>query len=127
MVQGMVAWGRLLHSRPYLCRAWVFWREGVVVSVKGQVGSSLVFWVLGERGEKNGGGGMLLLPLFSARPGEEEGLWCRSKRHHLLFIIIIYIYIYIFLRGPKNGLQQLPPLYNAYGAKILRSKCCKDK
>jgi len=48
MVQGMVAWGRLLHSHPYLCRAWVFWREGVMVSVKGQVGA-LVFWVLGER------------------------------------------------------------------------------
>jgi len=42
------AWGRLLHSRPCLCRAWPFWREGVVVSVKGQVGA-LVFWVLGER------------------------------------------------------------------------------
>jgi len=42
------AWGRLLHSRPSLCRAWPFWREGVVVSVKGQVGA-LVFWVLGER------------------------------------------------------------------------------
>jgi hypothetical protein len=53
-----------------------------------------------EKGEKKIGGKMLLLPLFSARPGEEEGLWCRSKRHRLLFIIII------ILRGPKNGLQQ---------------------
>ena len=53
--QSMVAaWGRLLHSRPCLCRVWPFWREGVVVSVKGQVGA-LVFWVLGERERiKNG-------------------------------------------------------------------------
>jgi len=36
------------------CMVWPFWREGVVVSVKGQVGA-LVFWVLGERERiKNG-------------------------------------------------------------------------
>jgi hypothetical protein len=29
--------------------------------------------------------------------------------------------------GPKNGLQQMPPLYNAYGAEVLRSKFYKDK
>ena len=28
---------------------------------------------------------------------------------------------------PKNGLQQMPPLYNTYGAWILRSKFYKDK
>jgi hypothetical protein len=31
------------------------------------------------------------------------------------------------MRGPKNGLQQMPPLYNTYGAKTLQSKFCKDK
>jgi len=32
------------------------------------------------------------------------------------------------LWGPKNGLQQMPPLYNAYGAAwVLRSKFYKDK
>jgi hypothetical protein len=72
MVQGMVAWGRLLHSSPYLCRAWVFWREGVVVSVKGQVGSSLVFWVLGERGEKNGGGNASSSPVLCASRGRRR-------------------------------------------------------
>jgi len=87
MVQGMVAWGWLLHSRPCLCRAWLFQREGVVVSMKGQVGS-LVFWVLGERERRKTTGGMLLLPL--ARPGEEEGLWCRSKRHRLLLLLLFF-------------------------------------
>ena len=29
--------------------------------------------------------------------------------------------------GPKNGLQQMPPLYNTYEAKTLCSKFCKDK
>jgi hypothetical protein len=37
------------------------------------------------------------------------------------------IFFCILCGDPKNGLQQLPPLYNAYRAKILRSKCCKDK
>jgi hypothetical protein len=31
------------------------------------------------------------------------------------------------LWGPKNGLQQMPPLYNAYGAEVLRNKFYKDK
>ena len=29
--------------------------------------------------------------------------------------------------GPRNGLQQMPPLYNTYGAKILHIKCYKDR
>ena len=29
--------------------------------------------------------------------------------------------------GPRNGLQQMPPLYNTYGAKILNSKCYKER
>jgi len=74
-----------------LCMVWPFWREGVVVSVKGQVGA-LVFWVLGERERiKKMGGKMLLLPLFSACPGEEEGLWCRSKRHRLLLFFFFAV------------------------------------
>jgi len=78
------AWGRILHSRPCLCRAWPFWREGVVVSVKGQVRGVGFLGFGRERKDKKMGGKMLLLPLFSACPGEEEGLWCRSKRHCLL-------------------------------------------
>jgi hypothetical protein len=31
------------------------------------------------------------------------------------------------VRGPKNGLQQMPPNYNTYEAKTLSSKFCKDK
>ena len=39
-----------------------------------------------------------------------------------------YFYFFIFFYGdPKNGLQQMPPLYNAYGAGFLRSKFYKDK
>jgi hypothetical protein len=41
-------------------------------------------------------------------------------------LLWLYIFIYI-LWGPKNGLQQMPPLYNAYGAEVLRSKFYKDK
>jgi hypothetical protein len=36
-------------------------------------------------------GKMLLLPLFSACPGEEEGLWCRSKRHRLLLLLFFFL------------------------------------
>jgi hypothetical protein len=31
------------------------------------------------------------------------------------------------VQGPKNGLQQMPPLYNTYEAGVLRSKFNKDK
>jgi hypothetical protein len=50
-----------VHSRPCLCKAWLFRREGVLVSVKGQVGS-LVFWVLGEREDKKTGGKCFFFP-----------------------------------------------------------------
>ena len=57
-----------------------------------------------------------------------------SKRHcsnsffFFIIIIIIIIYIFFYLWGPKNELQQMPPLYNAYGAAwVLRSKFYKDK
>jgi hypothetical protein len=43
------------------------------------------------------------------------------------YIFFIFIFIFIFVWGPKNGLQQMPPLYNAYGAGVLRSKFYKDK
>jgi len=48
----------------------------VVAGFLGQVG-----W---REGEAKRRGKQLLLPLFSACPGEEGGLWCRSKRHRLL-------------------------------------------
>lgn len=38
-----------------------------------------------------------------------------------------FLFIFLFLWGSKNGLQQMPPLYNTYGAEILRSKFYKDK
>jgi len=62
-----------------------------VVLVKGQVGS-LIFWVLGEREDKKMRGKMLLLPLFSARPGKEEGLWYRSKRHRSLLSFFFFFF-----------------------------------
>jgi hypothetical protein len=31
------------------------------------------------------------------------------------------------VNNPKIGYDSCPPLYNAYGAKILCSKYCKDK
>jgi len=73
--------GRLLHSHPkalfrlffHVSRVWWVW---------------VVPWASGVEREKVAlkkmGGKMLLLPLFSACTGEEEGLWCRSNRHHLL-------------------------------------------
>ena len=43
-----------------------------MVSVKGQVGSSLVFWVLGERGEKNGGGECFFFPCSLRVQGKKK-------------------------------------------------------
>jgi hypothetical protein len=44
------------------------------------------------------------------------------------FYLFIYYYLYLFyLWGSKNGLQQMPPLYNTYRARVLRSKFYKDK
>jgi hypothetical protein len=68
-----------------------FWREGVVVSVKGPVGS-LVFWVLGEKeGKKKWGGKCFFFPCSLRVQGEEEALWCRSKRHCLLFSLFFLV------------------------------------
>jgi hypothetical protein len=65
-----------------------FWREGVVVSVKGQV-RSLVFWVLGEKEDKKKTGGKCFFFPCSLRvQGGEEGLWCCSKRHCLFFFLV---------------------------------------
>ena len=36
----------------------------------------------------------------------------------LIFFIFIFIFIFIFVWGPKNRLQQIPPLYNTYGAGV---------
>jgi hypothetical protein len=74
----------------------------------------------------------------AARPGEGERrtvsfktiLFCSAQNSGPLFF---YIYIYIlfllilFVGIPKNGLQQMPPFYNAYGAGVLHSKFYKDK
>jgi hypothetical protein len=38
---------------------------------------------VGKVGEKS-----LLLPLFSARPREEEDIWCRSKQHRFCFFFL---------------------------------------
>jgi hypothetical protein len=43
------------------------------------------------------------------------------------FLFFSFYFILFYLWGPKNGLQQMPPLYNTYGAGILRSKFYKDK
>jgi hypothetical protein len=49
--------------------------------------------------------------------------WISSEYIFLDF----FCFFSFFMQGPKNGLQQMPPLYNTYGAKTLRSKFCKDK
>ena len=54
----------------------------VVAGFLGQVG-----W---REGEAKRRGKQLLLPLFSACPGEEESLWCRSKRHRLLIPLFFF-------------------------------------
>jgi hypothetical protein len=65
------------------------------------------------------------LQRHGARRVEEQ---CQNDTVQILFFIYIYIFLYIYLWGPKNGLQQMPPLYNAYGAAwVLRSKFYKDK
>jgi hypothetical protein len=46
----------------------------------------------GKAGEKS-----LLLPLFSTRQGEEEDLWCRSKRHRFCFF-----FLFSFLKCMKQ-------------------------
>ena len=66
----------------------VWGRGGVSEGTSQVVVGFLVF--RREKGEKKIGGKMLLLPLFSARPGEEAGLWCRSKRHRLLFLSLFF-------------------------------------
>jgi hypothetical protein len=43
------------------------------------------------------------------------------------FFFSFFSFYFLFLWGSKNGLQQMPPLYNTYGAEILRSKFYKDK
>jgi len=41
--------------------------------------------------------------------------------------IFFYFFVFFFVSGPKNELQQMPPLYNTYEAKTLHNKFCKDK
>jgi len=47
--------------------------------------------------------------------------------YYFIFFLIYYYYIFIFVWRPKNRLQQMPPLYNTYGARVLRCKFYKDK
>ena len=54
---------------------------------------------------------------------------CQNDSVQILFFFLLLLLLFFFyLWGPKNGLQQMPPLYNAYGAAwVLRSKFYKDK
>jgi hypothetical protein len=54
---------------------------------------------------------MLLLPLFSARPGEEEGLWCRSKRHRLLFSFFFVFFWCAVKRMKRRRFDQNLPFH----------------
>jgi len=62
--------------------------------VAGPVLAWVVAGFLGQvrwrEGEAKHRGKQLLLPLFSVCPGEEEGLWCRSKRHPLLISLFFF-------------------------------------
>ena len=72
------------------------------------------FWLFSERSN-------LLLLLF---------FFTISSDHIFIFILyiillffnilifFIFIFIFIFVWGPKNRLQQMPPLYNTYGAGV---------
>ena len=94
MVQGMVAWGLLLHSRPYLCRAWVFWREGVMVSVKGQVGA-LVFLGFGrQRKDKKMGGKMLLLPCSLHVQGKKKAYG--AVQNDTVCFLFFFFFVFLF-------------------------------
>jgi hypothetical protein len=46
----------------------------------------------------------------------------RERGTVFLFIIIFFLF---YLWGLKNGLQQMPPLYNTYRAMVLRRKFYK--
>jgi hypothetical protein len=56
------------------------------------------------------------LQRHGARRVEEQ---CQNDTVQILFfllLLLLLLYIFFYLWGPKNGLQQMPPLYNAYGA-----------
>jgi len=63
--------------------------------------------------------------------GREEGEQCRSKRHCFGFFFFFKEKKCNseeekkFGSDPKMGYDSCPPLYNAYGAKTLRSKLVK--
>jgi hypothetical protein len=81
----------------------------VVAEFLGQVG-----W---REGEAKHRGKQLLLPLFFVCPGEEEGLWCRSKRHPLLISLF-------FLKQcmKRRRFTQNTPFYlKGNGAKACQS------
>jgi hypothetical protein len=70
------------------------------------------------------------LQRHGARRVEEQ---CQNDTVQILFfffflLLLLLLLYFFYLWGPKNGLQQMPPLYNAYGAAwVLRSKFYKDK
>jgi hypothetical protein len=43
------------------------------------------------------------------------------------FFFFLFFFLFFIFVGIQNGLQQMPPLYNTYGAEILCSKFYKDK
>jgi len=79
----------------------------------------------GEREGKNSGKifkNILLLPCLCICRGEAAP--CRSKRHRAVFFFFKKRKTK-FGSDPKLGYDSCPPLYNAYGAKTLRSKLVK--
>jgi len=59
--------------------------------------------------------------------GGEEEAHCRSKQHCFMLSSFFFGIFTFVVRGSKNGLQQMPLLYNIYRVKTLHSKFCKDK
>jgi uncharacterized protein YhaN len=55
-------------------------------------------------------------------------MWEERERGIVSLKTTLFCFIYLVIYGvPKNGLQQMPPLYNTYGAGILHNKFYKDK
>ena len=75
-----------------------------MVSVKGQVGLSLVFWVLGEREEKKMGGKCFFFPCSLRVQGKKKAYGAVQNGTICSLLLLLYIYIYIYFCGdPKMG------------------------
>ena len=70
------------------------------------------FWPFSERSN------LLLLLLFFRISSDHIFIFIFILYIILLFFKYFIIFIFIFVWGPKNGLQQMPPLYNTYGAGV---------